>query len=194
MLDGGGLGDISTISTTLKGKRCFTQLDSARGFQQIHVAEVDRHKTAFRDSQGRLFELARAGFGLTVFPAALTQIVTRALVNPYPNVVSGFNDILASNHTWQKYLPTIAGVVTKLSKARLSVNFAKCHFASSSQEFFEMIVDDTEMKPAPSKLEAIAKMAVPNSVQQLRSVFGRTRYLRNFVQDYSTIAAPLIDL
>ena len=60
--DGGGLGDMLTIFDELKGKRYFTQLDLASGFHQIEIAEKDRHKTAFRDADGLLYEFTRAGF------------------------------------------------------------------------------------------------------------------------------------
>lgn len=74
----GRLGDISTMFTTVKGKRHFTRLDLASGFHTIPVVDANRHKTAFGDSQGQLFEFARKGrvrsHGL---PAAFTQFVKR---------------------------------------------------------------------------------------------------------------------
>lgn len=50
-----------------------------------------------------------------------------------------------------------------------------------------MMVDETGMKAALSKLEATAIMPVPTDVEL-------TGYLRNFVQDYIIIAALLTDL
>ncbi|CAB1100402.1 unnamed protein product [Ectocarpus sp. CCAP 1310/34] len=67
------------IFDRLKGKKCFTQLDFASGFHQMEIAEKGRYKTAFRDADGMLWESARAGFGLTVLPAAFTRRVQSAL-------------------------------------------------------------------------------------------------------------------
>ena len=77
--DSGGLGDMQSIFDGLKGKRYFTQLDLASGFHQIEIAEKDRFKTAFRDADGMLWEFTRAGFGLTVLPAAFSRRVKSAL-------------------------------------------------------------------------------------------------------------------
>ena len=79
IVDGGGLGDMQSIFSSLKGKRYFTQIDLASGFYQKPIAEKDKHKTAFRDADGRLWEFNRAGFGLTVLPAAFTRVVKTAL-------------------------------------------------------------------------------------------------------------------
>ena len=68
--DSGGLGDMQSIFDGLKGKGYFTQLDLASWFHQISIAEKNRFKTGFRDADGLLFEFTRAGFGLTVLPAA----------------------------------------------------------------------------------------------------------------------------
>ena len=79
VVDSGGLGDMQNMLSNLKGKRYFTQIDLASGFHQLPIAEKDKHKTAFRDGDGQLWEFNRAGFGLTVLPAAFTRIVKTAL-------------------------------------------------------------------------------------------------------------------
>ena len=71
--DSGGLGDVKIIFDGLKGKRYFTQLYLASGFQQIEIAEKGRSKTAFRDADGLLYEFARAGAGLTVLPSVFIR-------------------------------------------------------------------------------------------------------------------------
>ena len=78
--------------------------------------------------------------------------------------------------------------------ADFSVNFAKCIFAAASQEFLGMMIDSTGMRPAPSKLVAIAKMPRPHTVEELRAFIGLTGYLRQFVPEYGLQIAPLTDL
>lgn len=91
-----------------------------------------------------------------------------SIEQPHPDVVSWLDDILISNYVRAEHLATVANVVTKVSHAPLSVKFTKRRFASSSQEFLGRVVDDTEMRPSPSKLEAMADMPVASNVEQLR--------------------------
>ncbi|CAB1108851.1 unnamed protein product [Ectocarpus sp. CCAP 1310/34] len=191
--DSGDLGDMQTIFDTLKGKKYFTQLDLASGFHQMEIAEKDRYKTAFRDADGMLWEFTRAGFGLTVLPAAFTRRVKSALGH-LAGVFSWLDDILIASDSWEEHLATLTLVLNRLLAAGLSVNFAKCIFGAASQEFLGMIIDSTGLYPAPSKLDAIARMPRPHTVEELRTFLGLTGYLRQFVPNYSLTAAPLTNI
>jgi hypothetical protein len=48
--------------------------------------------------------------------------------------------------------------------------------------------------PMTVKVEAIVKMLPPTDVSELRAVLGTANYYRKFVENYSTIAAPLNNL
>ena len=158
VIDSSGLGDMQSTFSNLKGKRYSTQIDLASGFHQLPITEKDKHKTAFRDADGQLSEFNRAGFGLTVLPAAFTRIVKTALAPPEESVVSWLDDILITNTTWEEHLDTIHNVLRTLRTVGLSVNFVKCNFAASAQVFLGMMVDIKGIRAAPSRMEAVAKM------------------------------------
>jgi hypothetical protein len=48
--------------------------------------------------------------------------------------------------------------------------------------------------PMTIKVEAIVKMLPPTDISELRAVIGTANYYRKFVENYSTIAAPLNNL
>ena len=54
-----------------------------------------------------------------------------------------------------------------------------------------MTIDSTAIRPSPSKLEAIEKMAPSSNVEELRGFLGKTVYLRQSIRNYSITAAPL---
>ena len=164
--DSGGLGDMQSIFDSLKGKKFFTQLDLASGFHQMEIAEADKFKTAFRDADGQLFEFNHAGFGLTTLPSAFTRTVRTAIAPPNDDIVSWLDDILVSSFTLEDHLATVQTVLRKLCTAGLSVNFAKCNFAASHQEFLGMVVDSTGLRPAESKLQAVSDMQRPKNVSR----------------------------
>ena len=194
VIDSGGLGDMQSMFSNLKVKHYFTQIDLASGFHQLPIAEKDKHKTAFRDADGQLWEFNRAGFGLTVLPAAFTRIVKAGLAPPEESVVSWLDDILITNTTWEEHLDTIRRVFVKLRKAGLSVNFTKCNFAASAQALLGTMVDINGIHPAPCKMEAVAKMLSPTNIEELRAFLGPTGYLRQFVENYCIIVSPLTNI
>ena len=114
-----------------------------------------------------------------------------ALAPPEESVVSWLDDILITNTTWEDHLDTIHTIFRKLRTAGLFVNFAKCNFAASAQEFLGMMVDKNGIRTAPSKMEAVAKMLRPTNIEELRAFLGLTGYLRQSVENYSINAAPL---
>ena len=71
----GGLGDITTIMDEMGHATCFTCLDLASGFLQLKIRKEDRHLTAFRDAEGKLWQYVRCGFGLKTVPAAFASYV-----------------------------------------------------------------------------------------------------------------------
>ena len=99
------------------------------------------------------------------------------------------------------YTPAVKGhlehvgyVLTALWKAELSINFAKFRWFCAQQEFFCMVVDRLGLRPAPSKIEAVANLRPASTVEELRALLGMTGFLRKFVPLFSEIVAPLTDV
>lgn len=130
---------------------------------------------------------------MTVLPAAFTRRVKTALGH-LDDAFSWLDDILIASSTWETHLATLTTVLNRLLAAGLSVNFAKCIFGASSQEFLGMVIDSTGIRSAPSKMEAITNMPRPRTVEELRTFLGMIGYLRQFVPNYSIVAAPLTDI
>ena len=133
VVDSGGLGDIQTIFDGLKGKKFFTQIDLASGYHQDEIAERDKHKAAFRDPDGQLYESNRAGYSMTVLPSAFTCIVRNALRLPDDDVASWLDGILIASVTWEEHLTSIVKVLSRLLATGLSVNFAVYFWGSKTR-------------------------------------------------------------
>ena len=186
--DSGGLGDIQSIFDGMKGASCFTSIDLASGFTQLEIAEEDKHKTAFRDAHGTLWELNRCGFGLKTLPAGFAAFVGGALGSlKGKGVQNWLDDIIIYTKRVEGHLDLLRQVLEKLSKAGLSVNFSKSWWCCPQQEFVGMVVDRLGVRPSQSKIDAIAQLTRANTVEEVRALLGMTGYLRKFVPRYSAL-------
>ena len=179
----------------LSGNKYFSTLDLASGYFQLEVEENDKHKTAFRDAHGQLWEYNRCSFGLKNLPSGFTRGISKTLG---PVIGKGvqvwLDDILIFSKTFVEHLSLIKKVLSSLLEAKYSVNFAKSSWCMPNQEFLGMVIDREGRRPAPSKVEAVSKLPRPNTVEELRAFLGMTGYMRSFVKHYSIIAAPLTDI
>ena len=71
----GGLGDLQHIMDEMEGSKYFSSIDLASGFLQPEIHEDDRHLTAFRDADWKLYEYVRCGFGLKTVRSAFANYV-----------------------------------------------------------------------------------------------------------------------
>ena len=71
----GGLGDMQHIMDEMKRSKYISSIDLTSRFLQLEIHEDDRHLTAFRDADGKLYECVCCGFGLKTVPSAFANYV-----------------------------------------------------------------------------------------------------------------------
>ena len=64
---------------SLHGSQYFTTLDLKSGYWQVPIKEEDKEKTAFRTSNGQLYEFNQLPFGLCNAPATFSRLMDRTL-------------------------------------------------------------------------------------------------------------------
>ena len=77
------------------------------------------------------------------------------------------------------------------SKEKNCVKLSKCEFGKTSLNYLGDIVGGGELKIDPSKVVVIVNWPKPISTTEVRSFLGATQYWRNFISNFSLIAAPL---
>ena len=182
---------IDELLDRLQGARFFSKLDLTSGYHQIRIAEKDIEKTAFRTRYG-LFEYMVLPFGLTNAPATFMTLMNSVLAPFIDNFVLVYlDDILVFSKTEEEHLEHLRKVLTALRENRLFAKLKKCEFFVTEVDFLGHRVFQDGIGTEPGKVDAVRKWPTPTNVSQLRSFLGLATYYQKFVENFSSVAAPL---
>jgi hypothetical protein len=106
-------------------------------------------------------------------------------------VVVYFDDILIYSKSMKEHLEHLRAVFYASHAACLFGNMDKCTFCTQCVSCLGYVVTPQGIKVDTSKVEAIQGWATPTTFMQIRSFLGLARFYRQFVHDFSSIAAPL---
>src|ERR1700724_2672312 len=169
--------------------KVFTKMDLRWGYNNVRIKEGYKWKAAFVCHR-RAFELLVMYFGLTNSPATF-QTMMNALLNDLPGVIVYIDDILIFTETEEGHDTVVLEVLKRLKDNDLFLKPEKCFFKVREVEMLGMIIGPEGVKMDPSKLESIARWAVPTKVKEVQSFLGLANYYRRFIKDFSKIATPL---
>lgn len=172
----------------------FSRLDMKSGFLQLMLSEDSKEKTAFQSPVG-LFQFKRVCYGLctaTQSFSRLMQIILADFQND-PRVSFYVDDLLIATSTSNEMWDLLEKVFDKLKQADIKMGPAKCTFFVPELVFLGHVISGTGIKPDPAKIKSVEDFPVPTSVKQLQSFLGFVNYLRVFVPNMASIAAPLYD-
>ncbi|CAB4013126.1 Hypothetical predicted protein [Paramuricea clavata] len=93
-----------------------------------------------------------------------------------------------------KEVRRVEELFARLQEKILTVNPEKCLFNQTELWFYGLHLTSNGIKADPSKVDAIKNTAQPRDVKELRSFLGLSNYCSKFIQNYSTLTAPLREL
>ena len=113
----------------------------------------------------------------------------RILLEGMENVEHVVNDILIHNVTWEEHLRTLQELLRRMSAANLTARPSKTVIGTHVIDFAGYRVSYDVTSPLEENLRKI-----PEPKKEIRSFIGLTGFYRDYVANYSAIAAPLTDL
>ena len=82
----------------------------------------------------------------------------------------------------------------KIRESGLKLSKTKCQIRKKSIVFWGQIISSEVIKIDPSKTEAIAKMSLPRSVNELQRFVGMVNYLGKLIPNLTERTTPLHNL
>ena len=185
---------IDDLLDALGGATVFSKIDLKSGYHQIRVRDEDVHKTAFRTRFGQ-YEYLVMPFGLTNAPATFMMLMNDIL-RPFMGqfVVDFIDDVLVYSKNLIDHEVYLHSIFQALREHGLLANSDKTFLFLAEIEYLGYIVSADGIRMDPKKVAVILAWPMPQNVSQLRSFLGLSSFYRKFIEYYSFIVAPMIDL
>jgi Reverse transcriptase (RNA-dependent DNA polymerase) len=195
---------ISSVIDRLTGCTLFTKFDIQWGYNNIRIKPGDEWKAAFLTPEG-LFEPTVMFFGLTNSPATFQTMMNTIFRK---EVQEGWfsifmDDGIIYTKKWdseteeqhrKRHQQLVHRIFDILEQHDLYVKPEKCAFEQDEIEYLGVIIGKGQLRMDPKKLKGVADYATPRNPTEVRAFLGFTGHYRYFVQNYSKIARPLLDL
>ena len=111
-----------------------------------------------------------------------------------PFAVVYLDDILIFSKNAAEHEQHLKQVLQILRSNKLYAKKSKCSFYQNSVAFLGHVVTADGIKVDPAKIKAIVEWPDPKDASQLRSFLGLGNNFKRFVQGYSKLTAPLVEL
>lgn len=105
-----------------------------------------------------------------------------------------FDDILIYSTILEDHIVHLQQVLSLLEKDGWLLKLSKCSFAKQEISYLGHVISANGVATDPSKIQAIQTWPTPQDIKQLRSFLGLAGYYRKFVQHFTLLARPLMDL
>ncbi|CAM4507914.1 unnamed protein product [Lepidochelys olivacea] len=168
-------------------------LDLTKGYWQVPLDESAKERSAFITHLG-LYEFNVLPFGLRNAPATSQRLVDGLLAGLGEYAVPYLDNVAVFSDSWAEHLEHLQKVFERIREAGLTVKAKKCQIGLNRVTYLGHHMGQGTVNPLQAKVDAIQKRPVPKSKKQVQSFLGLAGYYRQFVPQYSQIAAPLTDL
>lgn len=185
---------INGLLSRLSDTYYISSVDLKDAFWQIPLERQSREKTAFAVPGRPLYQFKVMPFGLCNAAQRLCRLMDKVIpARLRERVFVYLDDLLVVSPDFETHITILGEVAECLRKAGLTINVKKSKFCFKELKYLGFIVGGGKVKTDPAKVEAVVDFPVPKNPRQVRRLLGLAGWYRRFIQNFSTLTAPLTD-
>jgi hypothetical protein len=185
---------IDDLFDQMKGVTVFSKIDLRSGYHQLWIKEDDIPKTTFKTRFGH-YKFTILPFGLTNAPGVFMSLMNGVFRKYLDKFVQVFiDDILIYSRMTEEHDEHLRLVLQCLREHKLYGKLYKCSFYQSRIQYLGNVISGKGIVVDLAKVEAIMEWPAPMNVTEVRSFMGLSGYYRWFVEGFSKIANPIMEL
>jgi len=169
----------------------YSTLDGTGAYHNIEIDEADRPLTAFLTPEAQ-WQFRRMPFGLTNAPQAYCRLIEMVLRGINPTMVLAYiDDIIIHTTTIKNHFTIMRQVLEAHRKAGLKIAPAKSYICQTKVNYLGHQVSSNGIEMIDDYVNLVVNWPKPQTPKELATFLGKTGYYRQFVENYSKIAACL---
>jgi hypothetical protein len=178
----------------LKGACVFSKIDLKSRYHQLKIRASDIPKTTFITRYG-LYKYMVMSFGLTNAPAYFMYLMNKVFMEFLDKFMVVFIiDILIFAKNEEEHDKHLRLVLQKLRENQLYAKLNKCEFWLKEVSFLGHIISEGGIPVDPSKVKDVFSWNTPQKVSYIKSFLGLAGYYRRFIEGFSKISKPMMEL
>ena len=185
---------IDSCLDQLSTAKIFSTLDLQAGYWQLELEESSKPKTAFISKYG-LYEYNTLPFGLCGAPSTFQrcmEIIARPL--QWESILIYLDDIIILGSTFEEHLSRLKEVLSRIVAVGLKLKPVKCELFKNEVLFLGHKVSQEGIQTNPKLINSVRDWKEPTSVKGIQQFVGLCNYYRQFIRNFSEMAAPLTRL
>ena len=161
------LPSIDNIVDATIGHEILSLMDGFSGYNQIHIAKSDQHKTAFTTPWGT-FCYKVMPFGLKNAGATYQRAMMYIFHDYMGDIVECYvDDLLAKSKTKEDHINVLSKNFDRLLEHKVRLNPKKCVFSVTSGKLLGCIISRRGIEVDLAKIKAITDMPPPQNLKEI---------------------------
>jgi len=185
------LPNIDRLIDGATGNKVLSFLDAYSGYNQIHMAAFDMHKTAFITDDANYFYRVMP-FDLKNAGATYQWLMDKVFNHLMGQCVEVYvDDMVVKSPSHRQHAEDLSEVFSTLRQYNLRLNPDKCVFGVDQGKFLGFMLTQRGIEAKPEKCKAIIEMRSPTTIKEVQRLIGRLTAISRFLPNLAEQTQPI---